>query len=74
MTLWAMAAMYPSQSTFHNLLSRDRAQPSRSMEANTPSTIVLRRTLSRRKADVRFRSCASRNSGQNIVSATYRRF
>ena len=47
-TLWATAAMYPSQSTFHNPRNRDWAQPRRSDEANVPSAMVCRRFLSRR--------------------------
>ena len=47
-TLWAMDAMNPSQSTFHNPLSRDFAHPNRSNDAKIPSTTVRRRAISRR--------------------------
>ena len=57
-TLWASAAMYPSQSTFHSPRNRDFSHPNRSSEAKAPSAMVLRRLLSRRAAAVRFRSRA----------------
>ena len=47
-TLWAKAAMYPSQSTLHKLRSLDRAQLSRSIEASIPSATAMRRRRSRR--------------------------
>ena len=47
-TLWAMDAMKPSESTFHNPLSRDFAHPGRCSDAKIPSTMVLRRAISRR--------------------------
>ena len=40
--------MYPSQSTFHSPRRRDLAHPIRSSEANAPSAMVWRLTLSRR--------------------------
>ena len=41
-TLWAMDAMNPSQSTFHNPLSRDLAHSSQSRDAKIPLTMVRR--------------------------------
>ena len=58
-TLWAMAAMKPSQSTFHNPRRRERAQPSRSSEAKASSTVVWRRLISLRNTGVWFRSPCS---------------
>ena len=57
-TLWASAARYPSQSTFHSPRNRDLSHPNRSREAKVPSAMVRRRNRSRWYAAVRFRSRA----------------
>ena len=45
--LWAKAAIYLSQSTFHNPHSQGRAHPSRSRDAKVHSAIVRLRKRSR---------------------------
>ena len=47
-TLWARAAIYPSQSTLYNPRSRDLAQPSLSRDARVPSETIRRPFCSRR--------------------------
>ena len=57
--LWARTAIYPSQSTFPNLRSRDRAQLNRSSEAKVPSAMVRRRNRYRWYSAVAFLSLAA---------------
>ena len=55
--------MYPSQSTFHSLRNLLLAQPRRSCDANTPSAVVRRASISSWNEALLLCSLASRNNG-----------